>query len=44
MAENGTFHKNVSKLENQILFGDEREMANLDNMNDYTKMPFYVEK
>lgn len=41
MEENGSYMQNVAKLEDRILFGDEKDLTNLENLNDYTKMPFY---
>jgi myosin-5 len=39
-----TYNQSVALLEHKILFGDEDQMADLQNINDYTKLPFYVDK
>ena len=39
---NGSYTRNVSKLEHNILFGNKEQVANLQNMSDYTKLPFYL--
>ncbi len=44
MKAYGTYNQNVAKLEHKILFGDDDDLANLENVNDYTKLPFYLEK
>lgn len=41
MMENGNYNQNVAKLEDRILFGDQEDLADLENLNDYTKLPFY---
>ena len=38
------YNQNVAKLEYDILFGDNGQFANLKNINDYTKLPFYTER
>ena len=44
MESYSTYNQNVAKLEYKILYGDKEEMEDLKNINDYTKLPFYVEK
>lgn len=41
MNENGNYMKNVGLLEDRILFGNQEELTDLENMNDYAKLPFY---
>ncbi len=38
----GSYNQNVAQLEYKILFGTEEQVSNLQNMSDYTKMPFYL--
>ena len=37
------YNQNVANLEKDILFSDRDNFADLENINDYTKLPFYVQ-
>lgn len=42
MEENGQFIQSLATLEDRILFGDQEELAHLENLDDYQKLPFYA--
>lgn len=41
MAENGKYMDNLSQLEDRILFGDQKDLTDIENLSDYQKLPFY---
>lgn len=40
MLMNGTYTKTVAKFEDKILFGTKQEILEIENSEDFFKMPF----